>query len=157
MSVPAARELRFFWPWIRIQQIVAQRVNALFQHQSPDIDQISAQQQVIAWHLPCPAQIASEPVCRLIDADDEAVRMMLRKLTGRQTHAAPGVDDQRLFTRSVPRRDGGLECLPVMEGNRTLIPRVRMTLCQRMQLIVNTGLIAADRAGIGVQSDRLDQ
>ena len=97
MAVPAPCKMSDFWPGIRVEQVVAGRINAGGQQQTPEIDQIGPYKAQIfrLWAVPGLAiGITCKAVLRLVNTDDKMVWILGCQVQRGQADAAAGIQDQ---------------------------------------------------------------
>lgn len=146
MSVPAPSQLRFLRPGVWIQEVVLLRIDVLGEHQPPVINQISAHRDEIFRKICSPSYVATQSVCRLIDANDETSGESPCELAGRQTNATTGVQYQWHIAVCFPGSDASGESFKIDCRNRLAESR-RCVFCDdHLQLFMHAGLIASDRS-----------
>lgn len=81
MAMPTALQLRFFRPWVGVEQVMPNGMYASERHALPEVHQISAYGNEVGRLCAFPACVALQSMRRLIDADDEGIWKLLRQLT----------------------------------------------------------------------------
>jgi hypothetical protein len=80
MAMPSALQLRFFRPWVGVEQVLLHGLYASARHALPEIHQISAHGDEVGRFYSLPTWVALQSMRRLIDADDESICKLLRQL-----------------------------------------------------------------------------
>jgi len=83
MTMPTALQLRFFRPWVGVEQVMPNGMYASERHALPEVHQISAYGNEVGRFYPLPTRVALQSMRRLIDADDESILKLLRQLARR--------------------------------------------------------------------------
>lgn len=86
--------------------------------QAPEIDEIGADAHLIPGQDIRPYNIARQPMCRLVNANDKMIGETRCKVQCRQADPAAGIYDQRRTSRFTPCRHAEVERLLVVGGNR---------------------------------------
>ena len=81
MAMPAALQLRFFRPWVGVEQVMPNGMYVSERHALPEVHQISAHGDEVGRFVPVPTCVALQSMRRLVDADDESIWKLLRQLS----------------------------------------------------------------------------
>lgn len=150
MAVPAPSYMLLFGPGVGIKQVLALRIEALLQHQPPEIDQVGAHADRILRNAARPVDSARQAVRRLIDADYEMIGKAASQMQGGPSNTASRIQNQRLAAARAPCVHARVKGGAVVRCDRLAKGGSEMPLQPNKQMLVHLSLRADDEAGVGV-------